>query len=224
MRFYREGGFLPEALVNYLSLLGWSLGSDRTIFSVEEAIPAFDLADVSKHAAVFDPDKLEWMNGEYIRALQLSDFCQRVRPHLVTGLGRELTEAEWDQFVTIAPLVQERVKLLTEAAGQVEFLYADEVDYDQGSWDKVMNEKAPDVIRTAAERLQSVTDWEHDQIEAALRGMLDDLGIGARQGLQPIRVAVTGSSVSPPLFESMAVLGRERTLARLSATLGRLSS
>ncbi|HEY7705239.1 MAG TPA: glutamate--tRNA ligase [Acidimicrobiia bacterium] len=222
LRFYREGGYLHEALVNYLSLLGWSPGDDRTIFSVEEAIPAFDLADVSKHAAVFDPDKLEWMNGEYIRALDSKEFCERVRPFLEEGLGRGLTEAEWADFIAIAPLVQERVKLLTEAAGQVGFLYADEIQYDPVSWEKVMRDRAGEVLAAATESLEKVDLWEHDTIEAALRSMLEELALGAKQGLQPVRVAVTGSSISPPLFESISVLGKQRTMARLEAAKRRL--
>lgn len=219
---YRHGGYLPEAMINFMSLLGWSLDSDRTIFSREEAVAAFDLARVSKNPATFDLDKLAWINGEYIRALAAPEFIERARPYLTTGLGRDLDESEWARFAAIAPLVQERVKLLTEAPGQVSWLFSDDLDYDQASWTKVMGDGSAEVLEEAVRRLQGVTEWEAGAIEVALRAMLDELGINARKGLQPLRVAVTGSAVSPPLFESMAVLGQDRTLERLQKAIDRL--
>jgi glutamyl-tRNA synthetase len=223
LRFYREGGYLPEALSNYLALLGWSPGGDRTIFDREQAIEGFDLTQVSKNAAVFDPGKLEWINGEYIRALPPEEFVGRVRPFVEGGLGRPLAGEEWSRFVAIAPLVQERVKLLTEAADQVRFLYVPELSYDEESWRKVMEKSGVTlVLGDARKRLEGLESWETGSIETTLRSLLDERGMGARQGLQPIRVAVTGSSVSPPLFESIAALGRERTLERLEAALARL--
>ncbi|HKX74259.1 MAG TPA: glutamate--tRNA ligase [Acidimicrobiia bacterium] len=222
LRAYREGGYLPEAMVNFMSLLGWSLEGDRTIFTREEAVAAFDLARVSKNPAIFDLEKLAWLNGEYIRALSPSSFAERVRPYMEEGLGRGLGPDEWEAFLTMAPLVQERVKFLTEVAGQVQFLFVDELDYDPGSWAKVMTGPAGQVLEEARKRLDSVELWEKETLEERLRAMLEDLGFSARQGLQPLRVAITGSAVSPPLFESMAVLGRDRTLTRLDAAHTRL--
>lgn len=219
---YRHGGYLPEAMINFMSLLGWSLDSDRTIFSREEAVAAFDLARVSKNPAIFDLDKLAWLNGEYIRALAPSEFVERARPYLKTGLGRELDELEWARFTAIAPLVQERIKQLTEAPSQVTWLFTDDLDYDQDSWTKVMGDGSAEVLEKAVRRLEAITEWEAGAIEAALRAMLDELGINARKGLQPLRVAITGSAVSPPLFESMAVLGQDRTLERLQKAIDRL--
>lgn len=223
LRAYREAGYLPEAMFNYLSLLGWSLGGEVTVFGAEEAVAAFDLGSVSRNPAVFDPVKLQWMNGEYVRGLDLSGFVERVRPFLTQGLGRDLDAEEWDRFGIIAPLVQERVKLLGEAADQVRFLYVDELAYDETSWSKVMGaESVGRVLEEATSRLRDLPTWLRGPIEEALRGMLADLGIGARRGLQPIRVAVTGSSVSPPLFESLEVLGRDRALRRLEEARRRL--
>ena len=221
---YRLGGYLPEAMLNFMALLGWSLDSERTVFTRDEAIAAFDLDRVSKNPAIFDREKLAWLNGEYIRALPPSDFIERVMPHVEASLGRRLDEPEMAQFSTIAPLVQERTKLLTEAPEQVAWLFSESLDYDPESWTKVMVEGSADVLADAAGRLDVVDNWDPASIETALRSMLDELGINARQGLQPLRVAMTGSSVSPPLFESMAVLGRERTIDRLRAAIERLGA
>jgi glutamyl-tRNA synthetase len=209
-------------MINFMSLLGWSLDPDRTLFTVEEAIAAFELSKVSKNPAIFDTDKLAWMNGEYIRRLPMADFLRLVRPFVEDGLGGRLPEHEWGRFETIAPLVQERVKLLSEATDQVRFLFIAELEYDQASWQKVMaKEGVAELLGDARRRLEAVEKWDRDSIEGVLRAMLDERGIGAKQGLQPIRVAVTGSSISPPLFESMAVLGQELTVRRLEQALAR---
>jgi glutamyl-tRNA synthetase len=214
VRAYRDQGVLSEAMFNYLALLGWSYEPDVTVFTRDQAVERFSLADVSKNPAVFDPVKLEWMNGVYIRGLDRSDFVKRSVPFVEESLGRPLAETEIGQFDALATDVQERVKSLTEVPPMVRFLY--NVDYDEKSWQKVLgHERAPEVLAAAAGILGDVDVWEHDEIEQALRGMLERLEIGARRGLQPIRVAVTGSSVSPPLFESLAVLGKEESLRRL---------
>ena len=213
---YRERGFLPEAMFNYLATLGWSVDGETTIFTREEAVAAFDLADVSKNPAAFDPEKLAWMNGEYIRAMDRDRFVELARPHVEAALGRALTEEEWERFVLIAPLVQERTKLLPEIGEQVRFLFED-VGYDERSWKKVMTKDGVDrVLDEGLARLEALEAWEVDAIEAALRRIPEELGVGAAKAFQPLRVAVTGSSVSPPLFESMAALGRKRTLERIA--------
>ena len=223
LKEFRDSGYLPEALRNYLCLLGWSLDAERTLFTSEEAIAAFDLADVSKNPAVFDTDKLDWLNGEYIRALDVTEFIERVRPHIVIGLGRDLDADEWARFESIASLVQERTKFFTEAADQVGFLFTDELTYDESSWEKIMaKDGVADVLRVALDKLGSLDSFGHESVESALREMLAELEIGARKGLQPIRVAVSGSQVSPPLFESISALGREATLARIGDALDRL--
>lgn len=213
---YRDAGFVPEAVFNYLAILGWSPDGETTIFSREEAIEKFDLIDVSRNPAAFDPDKLVWMNGEYIRAMDAGDFASRVRPHVEEALGHGLSEIEWETFKEIAPLVQERTKLLPEAGGQVVFLFEDFDRYDEQSWEKVMTKDGvADVLDAGRDALDGLDPWEAGPIEAALRAVPDQLGIGAGKAFQPLRVAVTGSSVSPPLFESIAALGRGRTLERL---------
>lgn len=213
---YRAAGFIPEAMFNYLAILGWSPGGDATIFSREEAVDKFDLADVSRNPAAFDPEKLLWMNGEYIRALEAAEFVEQVRPHVSASVGRELSAAEWEIFAEIAPLVQERTKLLPEAGEQVLFLFEDFETYDDGSWQKVMTKDGvADVIDAGRDALDRLEVWDAPSIEAALRIVPEHLGIGAGKAFQPLRVAVTGSSVSPPLFESIAALGRDRTIERL---------
>ncbi len=222
LRAYRLGGYLPEAMVNYLALLGWSPGEDETIVGIEQMIERFDLADVTRNPAIFDVEKLDWMNGVYIRGLALDDFVSRTLPLVVEALGRALDAVERSRFVAIAPHVQERVRVLTDVPGQVRFLFA-EVDYDERSWDKVMTKPEVEAAVSAARgALEEVADWTIDEIEQALRSMLDRTGLSARKGLQPLRVAISGSSISPPLFESFAALGKETSLQRLDRTLSRL--
>lgn len=221
---YIQAGYLPQALVNYLSLLGWSPAGDVTIVSLPESIRLFDLEAVSTNPAVFDQSKLDWMNGEYIRSLSAVAFVEAARPFVIGSLGRELTPEEWERFGRIAPLVQERTKFLTEVGPQVRFLFADEHEIDPASWAKVTGDDAKGVIETAVAELESVDTWDHENIERSLRTMLERLGINPRKGLQPLRVAVTGSAVSPPLFESMAILGREVVLTRLAKARRRLAN
>lgn len=222
IRAYREAGFLPAAVTNFLAILGWSPGEDEEIVPLDEMVRRFDLSAVSKNPAVFDTKKLEWMNGMYIRQMSSDAFAAELGLLVAADLGRELSAAEGESLVALAPLVQERAKLLTDVAPQVGFLFVDDLEYDESSWDKVMTtpeavaalQGAVDVLREAA--------WTHDGIEGGLRTMLDERGLSARQGLQPLRVALTGSTVSPPLFESIAAAGREKALARFGAALTRL--
>lgn len=223
LRAYRDQGVLPEAMLNYLALLGWSPGEDETIVPLADMVERFDLGAVSRNPAIFDPAKLEWMNGVYLRELPAEDFIFRTLPLVEADLGRALADDEAVRFGLVAPLVQERAKLLTEVAPQVRFLFVDEVAYDQASWDKVMTAEAvPGVLRETIDRLSLIPEWTTGAIEEALRGMLAELELSARKGLQPIRVAMSGSSVSPPLFESLEALGRQATLARLAAVAARL--
>jgi glutamyl-tRNA synthetase len=214
---YREAGYLPEALVNSLALLGWNPGDDETVLPLAEMVERFELDSVSKNPAIFDTNKLEWMNGVYIRELDPGDFIEAVLPSIEANLGRPLTLGDRVRLDAIAPHVQERTKLLTEAADQVRFLLVEEVEFEDAAWDKVMTKpETADVLDAALERLGHLDVWDIAAIEATLRAMIADLEIGAGKGFQPIRVAVTGSTVSPPLFESLAALGREASLERLN--------
>ncbi|MGA7271479.1 MAG: glutamate--tRNA ligase [Acidimicrobiia bacterium] len=213
---FRSAGYLAEAMVNYLSLLGWSPGDDRTIFPTTLAIERFDLADVQKNPAVFDLDKLAWMNGEYIRAMDPAEFTRRVRPLAEDRFG-PVDDDTWSAFLDLAPLVQERTKLMPEALEQTEFLFREAISYDVRSWDKVMGKDGVDLIlETVHQTLESIEAWDAGTIEEAMRSLPEKLDRGAGKVFQPVRVAITGSSVSPPLFESLAALGRRVSLARIS--------
>ncbi|MEE8490185.1 MAG: glutamate--tRNA ligase [Acidimicrobiia bacterium] len=220
---YRNGGFLPEAVLNYLGLLGWSFGDDESIFSTAEMVERFELDDIQKNPAIFDNDKLLWMNGVYIRELELDDFIARTRPLVEADLGRELTVEDSETYRLVAPLIQERMKVLTEAPDQVRFLFVSDVAYDDAAWKKVLAKPEARVsLEGALSRLSDLGEWEPQSIEGALRDMLAELGLNASKGLQPLRVAITGSRISPPLFESLAALGKEESLRRLRDVFGRL--
>ena len=213
---YREAGFLPDAVFNYLAILGWSPDGETTIFDRALAVEKFDLSDVSRNPAAFDPDKLTWMNGEYVRAMDTGVFAEMVRPFVEDVLGRSLDPDEWGTFVLLAPLVQERTRLLPEAGSQVVFLFEDFAEYDAESWEKVMRkDEVGAVLEAGRAAIAGAEPWDVVTIESALRALPEELGIGAGKVFQPLRVAVTGSSVSPPLFESITALGRDKTLERI---------
>jgi glutamyl-tRNA synthetase len=219
MSAYKAAGYMPEAMNNYLALLGWSAGEeDDDIASLDEMVSRFDLSTVSKNPAIFDTKKLEWMNGVYVRAMGDEDFADLTRPDLETALDRSLTEDEEQRFAAILPLVKERTKLLPEAAPQALFLFTSIDEYDEASWSKVMETpEAPIALDGAAVALGELDEWTTETIDVALRGMLDLNEMSARKGLQPIRVAISGSTVSPPLFESIEILGKDETLSRIAA-------
>ncbi|MBP1632086.1 MAG: glutamyl-tRNA synthetase [Acidobacteria bacterium] len=222
LRAYRDEGILAEAMRNYLAILGWSPGTDEEIVTLESMVARFDLGAVSKNPAVFDVTKLEWMNGVYIRALPAEEFTARALPFVEMALGRPLEPGEPEVFASVAPLVQERARRLTEVGAQVRFLFS-EVEMDPASWLAVMTTaEAPGAVEGARAALAGLSPWDKESIEGALRAMLEARDLSARKGLQPIRVAVTGSTVSPPLFESLVALGPQRTLERLDAAAGRL--
>ncbi len=215
---YRDQGFLSDAVFNYLAILGWSPDAETTVFTRERAVAAFDLGDVNKNPAAFDPEKLSWMNGEYIRAMESGEFNELVRPHVDAAVGRTLSNDQWERFKEISALVQERTKLLPEAGEQVVFLFNDIDTYDEKSWNKVMTKDGvDDVLDAGLAVLTGVQQWNTESIETALRALPERLGIGVGKTFQPLRIAVTGSSVSPPLFESLAALGRIPTLARIES-------
>ena len=218
---FRDRGFLPEAMFNYLAILGWSLDAETTIFSPAQAVEAFSLASVSKNPAVFDTDKLLWMSGEYMRDLPRATFDERAQEVLATE--REgWTEGDWDVVAPLAALIQERIKVWEELEPMCRFLLDDSLTYDDRSWSKVMRpETSIPAMGAALERLASV-EWTVDAIEASLRAMLEELELNARKGLQPLRVAATGSQVSPPLFESLHALGRERVVERMTNAVVKL--
>jgi glutamyl-tRNA synthetase len=211
VEWFREQGFLPEALVNYLALLGWSYDDHTELFTREQLVEYFDLSRVARNPAVFDPEKLEWMNGHYIREAPDDLLAERIHELL----ERAGIDSDLETVRRTVPLVKERMKTLSEAVGLLRFLF-DEVEPDQKA--RGLIEKAgPKHFRLAADRLSGVTEWTAERIHEALDGLAEELGLSRTKAWQPIRAAVTGSTVSPPLPESMALLGRDRTLARLEA-------
>ena len=222
IKAYRDEGYLAEAVVNYLALLGWSPGEDETVVALSDMIDRFDLSTVSKNPAIFDTDKLQWMNGVYIRDMAPAAFVAGVLPLVEQDLGRTLSDAEMLTLAEIAPHVQERAKLLNEVPEQVRFLFSD-IEYDETSWSKVMTkEGASQAVAGAAVHLAAIATWSVETVEEALRAMLSEHELSARKGLQPLRVAISGSSVSPPLFESITALGRDRALQRLATAQDRM--
>ncbi|MEA2010340.1 MAG: glutamate--tRNA ligase, partial [Actinomycetota bacterium] len=224
MAAYREAGYLPEAMNNYLALLGWNPGEDDTVLPLDEMVTRFDLDTVSKNPAVFDPKKLEWMNGVYIREMDEEEFAAATLPLLEKAVGRTLSSEDRERFVKLIPLVKERAKLLPEVASQARFLFVDIDSYDEKAWSKVMAvDEGPIALDGAIAALEGLDLWTTDAIDAALRTMLEENELSARKGFQPIRVAISGSTVSPPLFESLEILGRDESLARLRTARAALS-
>ena len=221
LRAYREGGYLASAMFNYLSLLGWSLDPDTEIFGRDEAVAGFDLTNVQKSAAVFDPEKLGWMNGVYMRAMAPETFVSIAVDSVEEDLGRALDDGERGRLVGLAPLIQERARLTTEIGPAARFLFAD-ITYDEKAWRKVMKADAGRALAAARAALEAIEDWTTGNIERALRAMLVTESLNPRKGWQPIRVAITGSNISPPLFESLAALPKEVALARITKAAERL--
>jgi glutamyl-tRNA synthetase len=220
---YRDEGYLPEAMVNYLMLLGWGPGDDREIMPWSEMMPLFLLEDVNPSPAFFDEKKLRAFNGEYIRALAPADFVERCRPWV-----EEIPGYDPKIFETVAELAQTRIAVLSEIVPNVDFLFLDEPVFDEASWAKGMKpvgEVTADQILTAAEESFRDAPWNAPELHARLEAVGESLG-GLRLGKTqaPVRVAVTGRTVGLPLFESLEALGRDRTLARMAAARTRLAS
>ena len=220
---YVERGYLPEALVNYLALLGWSLGDDREFFTLQEMAEKFDVSRVNPNPARFDLKKCTAINGDWIRSLAADDLANRILPFLQREdiLPAEPTPAQQELLLAATPLVQERLETLGQAPGMLGFLFAGErfaVDPEDGA--KALADQGVDVVRAARDALAGLPDFTAEPIQHALRSALvDGLGLKPKLAFGPVRVAVTGRRVSPPLFESMELLGREETLRRLNLAL-----
>ena len=216
---HRDAGIIPEGMLNYLALLGWSLDSDRDIFSVSELIDAFDVADVLSNPARFDQKKLEAINADHIRLLPLEDFSARLRTYLEDYKGFPASYPD-DKFRFVAELVQTRIKKLDDAWDLVRFLIVsdEELVLDEKYARKNLKEDAVQPLEVAISVLSDVPDWDTASIESALqKALIEDLGLKPRKAYGALRVGISGQAISPPLFESMELLGRESTLARLRA-------
>lgn len=222
---HRDRGFVPEGLLNYLSLLGWSIAADRDVFTQEELIEAFDVVDVNPNPARFDLKKAESINGDHIRMLATEDFTARIVPYLEGLVADPPTEAQKAILREAAPLVQARVNLLGEARGMLAFLFTpdDELEYELDALPADADE-ARLVLDASYAALEGLDDFATANIEAALRAaLIDGAGLKPRTAFGALRTAVSGRRVSPPLFESMEILGRASTLRRLDRLRERIT-
>jgi glutamyl-tRNA synthetase len=205
---FRDRGYLPEAMVNYLALLGWSPGGDDEIVPPDELVARFDVTTVSHHPSIFDVEKLTWMNGVYVRQLPPDELAARLVAHLPVRDGQAA-----DVVREAVPLIQERMATLGEGAELLLFLF-EEVEPDQDARKQIASVD-PEYLREAASRLEAVEDWTVEEIKLVLDDLAAGAGLNRTRGWQPVRAAVTGRRVSPPLPESVAILGKERTMERL---------
>ncbi|MDA2812282.1 glutamate--tRNA ligase [Nocardiopsis sp. RSe5-2] len=222
---YQDEGYLPEAMVNYLMLLGWAPGEDREIMPWEQMQPLFDISDVNSSSAFFDEKKLRAFNGEYIRALDADEFVERCRPYLAPDRTPWPADAfDEKAFRAVAPLAQSRIAVLSEIVPNVDFLFLDEPVFDEKSWNKAMKPGVGEEMLSAA--LERFSDpgqvWEAEALKTALEEVGQAQGLKLGKAQAPVRVAVTGRTVGLPLFESLELLGRDRVRARLKAALERV--
>ena len=220
---HRENGIIPEGMLNYLSLLGWSLSADEDIFGMDQLIANFDVADVKPNPARFDQKKLEAINADHIRLLELSDFTERLRSYLEEYKGFP-ADYPADKFAFAAELVQTRIKVLADAEGLLKFLITADEDLvlDEKSAKKNLKEDAVEVLNVSMEEVERIdaNSFTASALETALQGrLIEEMELKPRKAYGALRVAVSGAAVSPPLFESMELLGKESTLARLRSAL-----
>jgi glutamyl-tRNA synthetase len=227
LMMYMGEGYLPEGMTNYLALLGWSLSEDQDRFSLAEMAESFEIARVNASPARFDLKKCTALNADWIRTLEIAEFTDRLLTFIEGTRDVVVDEQRRATITTAAPLVQERVETLGQAADMLQFLLVDEDDFvvepDEAA--KSLTADAEAVLTEAQSALTAVTDWHSEQIESALRvALVEKLGLKPRVAFGPVRVALSGRRVSPPLFESMEILGRDRSMSRLSAAVTQTQS
>lgn len=222
---YRDQGYLPEGLLNYLALLGWAIAADRDIFTLEEMVEKFDIGDVVANPARFDLKKAEAINAAHLRLLPVEEIRHRVLPFLKRDgvVSDPVSDADAQLLDLAMPLIAERIGKLSEASALLAFLFVDEdafeVDADDAA--KQIGEAGIPVLQASYDALAALPTWSTDAIQTALQtALVDGLGLKPRNAFGPVRVAVTGRRISPPLFESMELLGRDRSLGRLQRALG----
>ncbi|MBM4446606.1 MAG: glutamate--tRNA ligase [Chloroflexi bacterium] len=223
---YREQGYLPEAMFNFLVLLGWSLDDKTELLTREEIVKHFSLERISRTAAVFNKDKLDWMNGVYLRGLSAERFAQRATPFLERDLPAEINRPFDIGYIRqIVPLVQERAKTLAEVPQLSDFFFADEVEYDIGLLlGKIEKAEAIKSLQASVAEMDNLKNWDAASLEAVFRPLAEERELKTSVFFGLLRVAVTGRTAAPPLFQTMEVLGRELCLKRLRAALDKLST
>jgi glutamyl-tRNA synthetase len=222
---YREQGYLPETMFNFLALIGWSLDDKTELMTRQELVQNFSLERIGKTGAIFNKEKLDWMNGVYIRGLAADDFAQSALPFLERGLPSQVKRPLDTGYVTrVLPLVQERARTLAEVPALTEFFFADELDYDASLLvdKKTTRENALTALEKSKPRLEQLEVFTAESLEAMLRPLAEELSLKTGQLFGTLRTAVTGRTATPPLFQMMAVLGKERCLRRVDIALSKL--
>lgn len=222
---YRDQGYLPEGLLNYLALLGWAIAADRDVFSLEEMVEAFEIGDVVANPARFDIKKCDAINAAHMRLLSVDDITHRVIPFLKADgvVSDPVNDADAQLLELAMPLISERINKLSEASALLAFLFVDEEAFEVDPEDaaKQIGEAGIPVLQASYDALAALPTWSTDAIQTALQtALVDGLGLKPRLAFGPVRVAVTGRRISPPLFESLELLGRDRSLGRLQRALG----
>jgi glutamyl-tRNA synthetase len=221
---YQQKGYLPEGLLNYLALLGWGIAEDRDVFSIAEMVEAFDIRRVNASPARFDAKKCEAINAAHIRMLAPAELTDHLLPFLAAAglISEPPTPAERERLAAATPLIQERINTLSEAVGLLAFLFLPD-DKITIAPDAGLSADSLSTLTAAYEALAALRAFDHSAVESALRtALVDNLGLKPRLAFGPVRAAVTGSRISPPLFESIELLGRQSTLARVAAALAEL--
>lgn len=222
VNLFREKGLLPEALFNYMCLLGWAPGNDLEIFSREIAISKFNLNDVLPNPAIFDTTKLLWMNGQYIRNISIEKFKELATQKITNELTREVFDKEKERLDKIFPSVQERLETLNDLTPQINFLLDEPFEVDKQDWENVNSEDGQKYLLAIREKIKDLDDFSLENIEKLMREELKEQDIKPKVGFQITRVSITGTKISPPLFESIHALGKDGTLARLAETIEKL--
>ena len=218
--WYREQGFLPEAICNYLALLGWSPGDDREDITMKELVELFEVHDVHSSPARFDMKKLEAINGDKIRALSPDEFLKWSLPFLIDAGVIVGNEKEIEIVKAALPIIQERIVKLGEIPSMLKFLFVNSLEIENESKEKIKDEESKKVLKRSLDALDPVSNWSHESIEVALRtALIEEMGLKPRIAFGAVRIAVTGSHISPPLFESIELLGKEPSLSRIKSAL-----
>ena len=219
---FKDKGLLPEALFNYMCLLGWAPGDDIEIFNRDFAISKFDLNNVLPNPAIFDTTKLLWMNGQYIRNIDANSFTAMAIDKISHNIERELFDTEKERLNKILPSVQERLETLNDLKPQIEFLLDEPFVMNQDDWDSVNSEEGQEYLMAVREKIKNLEEFTVETIETLMRDELKIIGVKPKIGFQIVRVSITGTKISPPLFESIFALGKNGVLARLAETIEKL--
>ena len=218
--WYREQGYLPEAICNYLALLGWSPGDDRENITMKELCELFTVEKVHSSPARFDMKKLEAINGDKIRALTIDEFLEWSLPFLTKAGIITGTDSEIALVKSALPIIQERIVKLDEVPQMLKFLFVKKFAVEAESVSKITDSVSKDILKRSVKELEPLSSWTHENIEAALRAsLIEEMGLKPRIAFTAVRIATTGSTISPPLFESMELLGKDASLARIAAAL-----